>query len=414
MVLIGDFSGLEITQLFCYFVMIYASTLFILLYLKNRNSFFDTTEISKFPSVTIIVPAFNEEKHIKKCLQTCLNLNYPKDKLKVICVNDGSTDRTLAECRKIKDKRLTVLSKKNTGKADSMNYALPRVKTEYVCSMDADSFPTKDFLKLGMGEFKNPKVVAVSPALKINTANTIIQKIQWMEYSFSIYLRKLFAFFDCQYVLPGPGSIYKTDILKKLGGWDKTSIVEDTELAFRLQREGFKIENCSTAYVYTECPSTFKGLFAQRIRWYRGYLHTTLQYFSMVGNSNYGNLGVYILPINFLWYFIIGFMFFLPLYLISKGIYNFLYTVAIIGFQMPELSLGLDILSFGLFHYFILIFALTGISVMFFSLHSSAEEIKLRERKGTYLSYFLIYPVLYAIFWMSAIAYEIFKVNKKW
>jgi len=410
----GSFSVLDILQLACYFVMIYASVLFLTVYLGNIKKFSEKKSIKILPSVTILVPAFNEEKHIYKCLKACLSLNYPKDKLKIICINDGSTDNTLKECKRINDKRLRIIDKKNTGKADSLNYALRFVKTDYVSTMDADSFPSKNYLKLGMGEFGNDAIVAVSPALKLNTAKTLMQKIQWMEYVFSIYLRKLFAILDCQYVLPGPGSIYKTQVLNEVGGWDKNSLVEDTELAFRLQEKGYKMENSIKSYVYTEAPESFSGLFNQRIRWYRGYLQTTIKYAKMIGKPKYGNLGLYVLPVNILWYFVMSFMFFLPAYLFIKNAYDSLYIISLVGLEMPKLTFAFDLISISSFSYYMLFLFAVGIAVMFISLHSSAERTNLGARKVHYLGYLFIYPILYTLFWLAAILFELLKREKKW
>lgn len=411
---IGGFGVLDIAQLACYFIMIYASVLFLLVYVIHRNRFFEKKSARSLPSVTILIPAFNEEKHIYKCLKSCLSLNYPKNKLKIICINDGSSDNTLGECKRITDPRLIVLSKKNTGKADSLNYALRYVDTDYVSTMDADSFADRDYLKNGIAEFDGKGIVAVSPALKLSRSDTIMQKIQWMEYVFSIYLRKLFAVLDCQYVLPGPGSIYKTNVLKEVGGWDKNSLVEDTELAFRLQEKGYKMENSIASYVYTEAPESFKGLFNQRIRWYRGYLQTIGKYFKMIGNPKYGNLGFYVLPINLVWYFVMAFMFFLPLYLFVKDAYERLLIISLVGFEMPTLAGVFDLMSISSFSYYLVFFLGIGVAVMLISLHSSRENISIWARKTYYLGYLFIYPFLYSIFWLAAILFEVLKVEKKW
>lgn len=414
MVISLNFGLLDTLQLICYFVMIYGAVFFLTVYVINQKRFFEEKKVKDFPEVTLLIPAFNEEKHIQKCLKACLSLNYPKNKLKVICINDGSTDRTLEICRKIKDPRLKIINKKNTGKAYSLNYALKFVTTEYVSTMDADSFPQKDYLKKGMGEFSDKRIVAVSPALKLSSSKTLMQKIQWMEYLFSIYLRKLFAFLDCQYVLPGPGSIYKTSVIRKIGGWDNSSLVEDMELAFRLHSRGYKLENSAISYVYTEAPKSLKGLFKQRIRWYRGYLQTTVKYLRMMGNPRYGNLGFYVLPINFIWYFVMAFMFLMPSYLILKDIYNQLLTIYLVGFEAPTFSLVFDIISISSFSWFLVFFLLTGVSVMLISLHTSAERINLRANKLHYISYIFLYPVLYSIFWLVALLFEVLRVKRKW
>ena len=411
---IGYFGIFDTVQLLCYFIMVYCSILWFIVFIKNHYKFFVDKPIKNYPSVTFLIPAYNEKKFLPKCINSVLNLDYPKNKIKIICINDGSTDKTSEICKNIKNQRVIVINKKNTGKADSLNTALKLVDTEFVVSMDADSFPKKDYLKKIIGHFDNKEIAAISPAMKINKPQTFMQQIQWVEYIFSIYLRKLFAIFDCQYVLPGPGSIYRTDKLKKIGGWDKHSLVEDTELAFRMYEKGYKIENCINAYVNTESPATFKELFRQRVRWYRGYLQTTLQYKHLLGNSKYGNLGLFILPINFAWIFILGFLFFMPLYTFIKNFLEYLHTLYLVGFEWSKWTLNFDILYVSSYSYFFVLFFLMGIITVLLSLYTSGEKIDFKTKKIFYFGYLFIYPFLYSIFWIAAVIYEIFKIDNKW
>jgi len=370
--------------------------------------------MKNYPAVTFLVPAHNEEKHIKKCLTAILNLDYPKDKLKVICINDGSTDRTLEICKSIKDPRLKIINKPNTGKADSLNQGLKLVDTEYVVSMDADSYPERNYLKRVLPYFNKKDVVAVTPALKVKETKTLMQKIQWVEYIFSIYLRKVFSFFNCQYVLPGPGSICKTEVIREVGGWDKESLVEDMELAFKLHAKGYRIENSPYAFVGTEAPETFRSLFKQRIRWYRGYLQTNKKYFYMLFSMKYGNLGFFILPINFIWIFILGILFFLPIYNFAVNFNEAFYRYSLVGFSWPTFNFNFDILYLDLYIYFFGLFFSLAMLIIYISIRSSSEKVNLLTRKWFYVGYLFIYPIMYSIFWILAVLYEIFKVKKKW
>ncbi len=410
----GYFGIFDIVQLFCYFIMVYCSILWFIVFIKNHYKFFVDKPAKNYPSITFLIPAYNEKKFLGKCINSVLNLDYPKNKIKIICINDGSTDKTSEICKNIKNRRVTIINKKNTGKADSLNEALKLVDTEFVVSMDADSFPRKNYLKKIIGHFDDKDIAAISPAMKINKPQTLIQQIQWVEYIFSIYLRKLFAIFDCQYVLPGPGSIYRTDKLKEIGGWDKHSLVEDTELAFRMYEKGYKIENCINAYVDTESPETFKELFRQRVRWYRGYLQTTIQYRHLLGNSKYGNLGLFILPINFVWIFILGFLFFMPLYMFIKDFYEYLYTLSLVGFEWSPWVLNFDVLYISSYTYFFALFFLMGITTILISLYISGEKLDFKTKKLFYFGYLFIYPFLYSTFWIAAVLYEIFKRDNKW
>jgi len=110
--------------------------------LFNRNKVNTDPEPSSYPSVTFLVPAYNEEEYVEECLESLLGQDYPSEKLDIIAINDGSTDSTLEKMKKYKDK-IQIIDKENSGKASSLNHALERVETDIVGCMDADSFAEK-------------------------------------------------------------------------------------------------------------------------------------------------------------------------------------------------------------------------------------------------------------------------------
>jgi cellulose synthase/poly-beta-1,6-N-acetylglucosamine synthase-like glycosyltransferase len=366
----------------------------------------------RFPSITFLVPAYNEEKNIGKCLESILNLNYPKDKLEVIVIDDGSTDNTAKIVKKFKGVKL--IRQENQGKAAALNNGLEHVKTELVACMDADSFPDKDFLLKMIGYMERKNVASVTPAIKVLKAETLMQKIQWVEYLWSIFLRKLFNFFDCQYVTPGPGSIYKTYILKKLGGFDRNNIVEDMEIAFRLVEKGYKIENSIDAYVYTDAPRDFKRLFKQRVRWYRGYIQNVFKYSKMIANPKYGNLGFFVLPINFVWMFMLGFLLFSQIFTFAWNSFQYFLAWSNIKFAILQPEIKFDIFLVDFYTYFFLLFLAMGLFTLWVSLVFSKEKADLKKKLSFYLSYLFVYPFLISIFWVASVIYEIGGARRKW
>ncbi|MEM5879483.1 MAG: glycosyltransferase [Candidatus Aenigmatarchaeota archaeon] len=373
---------------------------------------FYNPEPKTFPSITFLVPAHNEEKNIGKCLESILNLNYPKDKLKVIVIDDGSTDNTGKIVKKFK--KVKLIRQKNLGKAAALNNGLKHVKTELVACMDADSFPDENFLVKMVGYIERREVASVTPAIKVFEPKTLMQKIQWVEYLWSIFLRKLFNFFDCQYVTPGPGSIYKTSVLKKLGGFDENNLVEDTEIALRLVKNGYKIENSIDAYTYTNAPKDFKKLFAQRLRWYRGYIQNVFKYSKMIANPKYGNLGFFVLPINFVWMFILGFLLFSQIFTLAWNGLQYLMSWYHIKFAILQPEIRVDIFLIDFYTYFFLLFLIMSLFILWVSIVFSGEKVDLKKKFSFYLSYILIYPFLISIFWLSSIIYEIVGARRKW
>lgn len=391
-------------------VMTFSAILWLTIYFKNREILHTDPVPDRLPSVSIIVPAYNEEEFIGDTLEALLDQDYPEDLLTIIAVNDGSEDNTLEEMKKYKD-RITIIDKENTGKANSINYALERVETEIVGCMDGDSFPQPGLVKSMVGYFDDPEVKGVTPAIKVHNPQTWAQKVIWAEYIYQIFLRKIFSLFEAQYVLPGPGSLYRTSFLRSIDGWDEETLTEDMEVAFRIIKEGGILRNSTNAYVETVSPPTFKGLFRQRIRWYKGYINNFIKYREFVFNREYGNIGVFFLPFTVLWVVLLMFLFTHTAISLLGNIHTYIGTYQLVGFMWPTLSLSVQ--SVSLFHLFYFLFILVGILTLLLSLRISDENLELRRRKVHYLLFLWLYAMLFAAFWVAATFSKI-KGDKKW
>ncbi|MFT4892361.1 MAG: biofilm PGA synthesis N-glycosyltransferase PgaC [Candidatus Nanohaloarchaea archaeon] len=391
-------------------IMIFSATMWIIVYFLNRDKIQVDPEPTRFPSVTFLVPAYNEEEYIQQCIKSLMEMDYPDDKLEIIAINDGSTDTTLEKLQEFKD-RITVIDKENTGKASSLNHALEKVDTEMVACMDADSFAEKDMLRSMVGYMEEDGVKGVTPAMKVRNPRTWAQKIMWAEFIYNLFLRKLFSIFDSQWVMPGPGSVYDTQYLKDLGGWDETTLTEDMEVAFRMFKNGAKIKNSTNAYVDTESPPTLKGLLKQRIRWYGGYLNNMIRYKEFWFNPRYGNLGVIIMPFNILWTSVVVFMLGHMVYRIFDSIFQAFNTYLLVG-TIPY-NFHFSVQSISAFHVFYIVLGVTGIAMLLLSLRTAEEDLSLWERKVHYLLFLAVYGVLYAFFWVAAAVYQL-KGDRKW
>ncbi len=401
----------DLVYLGAFVIMIFSSVLWLLVYFAHREEVYSTPEPAELPGVTFLVPAYNEEENIEDTLQGLLDLDYPEEKLDIIAINDGSTDSTLEKMKRFEDE-VEIIDKENTGKADSMNQALERVDTEIVGCMDADSYPEEDFLHEMVGYFERENVQGVTPALKVREAENWVESVQWAEYIYQIFLRKMFAIFDAQYVLPGPGSLYDTEYLKEIGGWDSETLTEDMEVAFRIFDLGGRIENSTNAYVHTEPPSTLKALFRQRIRWYRGYINNFLRYIHFFGRPRYGNLGFFFLPFNVVWTGIIIFFTVFFAYTLGGAVADAARSYLLTGTLdvLPSISL----LSLNFFHVFTVYFATIGIATILISLNTAGEEVKPWKRKAEYVLFLAVYPTLFALFWMAAMLEHAGMGGERW
>jgi cellulose synthase/poly-beta-1,6-N-acetylglucosamine synthase-like glycosyltransferase len=277
---------------------------FFLLFVKYYTKMYVKKKTKWRPKISVIVPAYNEEKNIRKCIESLLSANYPKDKLEVIVVDDGSTDRTYEIAKSIKDKRVKVYTKPNSGKGASLNFGIERASGELIAVLDADSTIGHETILRMLHLFEDEDVAAVTAAVKVRKSSNLIKEFQRIEYLFIIFTRKLLSFIDAVPVTPGPFSIYRSNVLRKIGGFDENNLVEDHEIALRLQYYNYKIRSSIDADVYTEVPENTSALMKQRVRWQKGGILNVINYRKMI-NPAYGDFGVFVLPLTILSVFLV-------------------------------------------------------------------------------------------------------------
>ncbi|HWH07067.1 MAG TPA: glycosyltransferase [Candidatus Paceibacterota bacterium] len=253
------------------------------------------------PTVSLIVPCWNEESTIEGSLNSLLALEYPSDKLSIVVVNDGSTDNSKEVLKAFEgNPRVTIIHKENGGKHTALNTGIAATDAEIVGCMDADSFVEPSALRETVSLFDNPKVGAVTVAMSVHQPKTLIEAMQNVEYILGIALRHILASVNGIYVTPGPFSLYRRTVIEELGGFRSGHHAEDMEMALRLQRNGYWIENAVRARVYAQSPRTVRSLVKQRVRWTTGFLRNVLgEYRDMVGNPRFGTLGLIVLPLGF-------------------------------------------------------------------------------------------------------------------
>lgn len=288
---------------FSLFVSLFFEVFLLITYLEVKGEIERENELLKlgpksFPGVTIVVPCFNEEETVAATVKSLLKLDYPKSKLSLILVNDGSTDKTIRELARFKNHpQVTILSKENGGKHTAVNLALESVITDLVGCLDADSFVTPESLRKIVPYFDDATTMAVTPSIKVYEPGNVLQHIQKTEYSWSIFLRRMLSSMGALYVTPGPFSIFRTRVFRELGGYKHAHMTEDMEMALRMQKHRYKIVNSHSAHVYTVTPSTMNGLIKQRARWTYGFINNGIDYKEMFFNRKYGHIGMFILPI---------------------------------------------------------------------------------------------------------------------
>lgn len=282
------------------FLAMYVEMFFLVTFFethKKIESKYDDSPNRVYPPITIIVPCWNEEKTVEGTVESLLALDYPKDSVHIILVDDGSTDSTWQVFQKYKNNpMIKLVHKENGGKHTAMNLGITMAKTEFIACLDADSFVTPSALKRMMPYFDDPETMSVSPSIIVHNPDTIIRSAQKAEYQLSVYVKKMLGMLGGIHVTPGPLSIYRMKVFRDLGDYKYAHKTEDMEIAFRMQENHYKIEQCHDAFVYTKAPPTVYALYKQRLRWIYGFINNTIDYRRLIFKREYGTFALFTIP----------------------------------------------------------------------------------------------------------------------
>ena len=282
-----------------YFISLYF-VLFWLLTFVEKGIIEQEKKLKTYPSVTIALPAYNEEKNITRSIESVLSLNYPKELLQIIVIDDGSKDNTLSVIKELQKKhphRITLIHHdQNQGKGASLNDAIKQANGDYFVCLDTDSEIESNALLKMLPHFDEEDIAVVLPLMKVRTPETILQKLQWCEYLLNFFYKSLMARINCVHVAPGPFSVYRKKVLDDVGGFALNNLTEDFEVTLKLQKKHYRIIQLLDTIVYTGTPETFHAFVKQRNRWYKGTLLNLYDYKTMIFNKKYGDFGMLQLP----------------------------------------------------------------------------------------------------------------------
>ncbi|MCW4022606.1 MAG: glycosyltransferase family 2 protein [archaeon] len=246
--------------------------------------------IQRWPMVTIVVPAHNEEKVIERCLEAVLEIDYPK--LEVIVVDDASTDKTYQLASNYRTKGIKVIHREKAGgKSGALNTGILIANGEIIITCDADSMIARGALKKIVIRFQDLSVSAVAGNVKVLNRTNLITKCQALEYivNENIY-RRVFDIFGVVPVVPGPLASFRKRTLKEIGFYDRDTLTEDFDITVKLLKTQRVVQALSDANVYTEAPVTWRDFIKQRTRWNRGTFQTIKKHGNVFGNPRFGYL----------------------------------------------------------------------------------------------------------------------------
>ena len=286
--------------LFGFTITFWSVMLMVPLALYSKNKEDSMKPAQRFPLISILIPAYNEEKVIEKTIESALEIDYPKKE--IIIIDDGSTDKTLLIARRFRRDNVKVLHKENSGKATALNYGINFAKGEIVTILDADTIAGKNSLKEIVKVFESSSNIGgVAGNVKVRNKTNWLTWCQALEYVSGLQItRRAFDMFGAITIVPGAMGAFKTNILKDTGGYDKDTIVEDFDATIKVLKSGQIIRGTTKALGYTEVPEKIKEFVKQRNRWYRGNLQVFFKHKNAITNPRYGFLQKIALPYMFL------------------------------------------------------------------------------------------------------------------
>jgi cellulose synthase/poly-beta-1,6-N-acetylglucosamine synthase-like glycosyltransferase len=272
-----------IAVILIWFMIAYQFVLTVYGYINIVKSMEEKKQVNEmefdYPTCSILIPAHNEEIVIGNTIESMLKIVYPKDKLQIIVINDGSTDATkkIIESYAEKDSRVQLFDipkgEGGKGKSRTLNIGMKVAKGEIIAVYDADNTPDKDSLRylvaqliqhkeLGavLGKFRtvNKDKNWLTRFINIETLSfqSMLQAGRWQMHNIA--------------TLPGTNFVMWNWLIKKLNGWDEEALTEDSELSIRIYQEGYKIKFIPYAITYEQEPESWRVWIKQRMRWVRG------------------------------------------------------------------------------------------------------------------------------------------------
>lgn len=296
-----DIAAAIITVIFLLVVLSY----YVLLFIKRKKS----KKVSHFKSISIIIPAHNEEPYIKECIQSAKRAAFANKE--IIVVDDGSTDNTYKIASRLNVK---VIRTKHIGKSAAINKALGIAKGEVIAIVDADSVISKDSLVIMASELGREKTGAVTGAIKVKNRKKFIGMWLHIEQLYNSLMRSLFTKVNANIATPGPLSLYRKDALNSIGGFSTKGYAEDLDIAIRLIRKGYAV-SYAEGVAETNMPYTVSGFVKQRRRFILGNVNILRRHLQL----NRAMIDIYTMPLLIFSYVQAIIMGLLTLYQVISG-----------------------------------------------------------------------------------------------
>jgi peptidoglycan-N-acetylglucosamine deacetylase len=249
------------------------------------------------PFVSVIIPAYNEERVIAPTINSLLSSVYPH--FEVIVVDDGSSDRTWEVVSEHfnNEPRVQMYTKSNAGKAEALNFGLRQARGEIIVTLDADTIFQPDTLGALVRRFDNPHFGAIAGNAKVGNRINLITCWQAVEYiTVQNMDRRAFAELNCIFVVPGAVGAWRRALIELVCGLTSDTLAEDQDLTLKVRKLGYRVEFAEDAIAWTEAPDTLHALARQRFRWAFGTIQCMWKHRDALFRPSFGALGFVAMP----------------------------------------------------------------------------------------------------------------------
>jgi cellulose synthase/poly-beta-1,6-N-acetylglucosamine synthase-like glycosyltransferase len=271
---------------------------------------------ASMPTITVstIIPMHNEDKVVRHSMDAMLDLDYPRDKLEIIPINDHSEDNTGAILDEYALKYPDLIHPFNRtegsrGKPAALNDTLERAKGDILILFDADYIPPRNLVRDLAVCFRDPEVGAVmGRVIPMNTKNSTLARLLDLERTGGYQVDQQ-ARFNMRLINQYGGTVggFRKELCRNMGSFDITNLAEDTELTFKLYINGWKVLYANRLECYEEAPETWQVRARQVNRWARGHTRCLIKYLFPLLRSKFLSprekldgvllLGIYIIPL---------------------------------------------------------------------------------------------------------------------
>jgi len=253
-------------------------------------------DLGHTPSVTVLVPAYNEAVGIEAAVRSLAASDYPAA-LEILVIDDGSDDGTGDLVEGLGLERLRVLRQPNAGKAAALNHGIDEARGEIVVTVDGDTvFEPQTLIHL-VQRFRVPGVGAISGNTKVGRRTRLVERWQHIEYVMSFNLdRRMYEILGCMPTVPGAIGAFRRQALLDVGGVSGATLAEDTDLTLEIGRAGWDVVYEPRARAWTEVPSTLRGLYRQRSRWAYGTIQSLWKHRDATRTRGQGRIGTRAVP----------------------------------------------------------------------------------------------------------------------